>query len=539
MTAAELRARAEAALAEAGRFEDAVVDGVPRARRAPGRARPAGRRTRRHRARGRGHPRRGVPRPSRDRVAGQRARSSTRCCTATGRPPASRPRRCSRSTTTWWCGDERRPGCGAATGHRGRRRHRSTLLIGLALVAAVAVRWCSATAPRPRSRWTPTTPARTAPARWPGCSRTRASTSRWPATPTRWTRSTSTARRPWSSSLPYNLGASTIERLLDHTADAHTGRGRRRPRRRRGVRRRRAAASQIDLGDGPPAGLRRPRSYDGLTLEVDSATVYAGRRAASTAGAARWSPSREDGLVLFGADQALTNDQVLRADNAAVALRLLGQDDRLVWYVPSLDDLVGDDGVSLQQPAPPLGPPGAGARGHRDGRGDLSGAAAGWARWPPSRCRSWCAPSRPPAASAGCTGARATAATPPPRCDGARGRRCAERLRLGSTAAGRRGRPRGGPPHRPAARRGGRAARPGRHRTVHRPRPDHPGQAAGRARQRGTPYMTETPQTAGRRPRSRPRAARRGARRGRQGRGRARTPRSPGCSSPCCAAATC
>ena len=31
--------------------------------------------------------------------------------------------------------------------------------------------------------------------------------------------------------------------------------------------------------------------------------------------------------MLFGADQALTNDQILRADNAAVALRLLGQSD--------------------------------------------------------------------------------------------------------------------------------------------------------------------------------------------------------------------
>ena len=56
--------------------------------------------------------------------------------------------------------------------------------------------------------------------------------------------------------------------------------------------------------------------------------------------------------MLFGADQALTNDQILRADNAAVALRLLGQDERLVWYVPSLDDLVGDDGVSLQSLLP-------------------------------------------------------------------------------------------------------------------------------------------------------------------------------------------
>jgi hypothetical protein len=38
---------------------------------------------------------------------------------------------------------------------------------------------------------------------------------------------------------------------------------------------------------------------------------------------------------------------VLRSENGAGALRLLGQQDRLVWYVPTLDDLVADDGVSL------------------------------------------------------------------------------------------------------------------------------------------------------------------------------------------------
>ncbi|WP_301799565.1 DUF4350 domain-containing protein [Nocardioides sp. ChNu-153] len=55
----------------------------------------------------------------------------------------------------------------------------------------------------------------------------------------------------------------------------------------------------------------------------------------------------EEGVVLLGADDLLTNDQVLRADNAAVALRLLGASDRLVWYVPDPDDLVGDQGVGL------------------------------------------------------------------------------------------------------------------------------------------------------------------------------------------------
>jgi hypothetical protein len=55
-----------------------------------------------------------------------------------------------------------------------------------------------------------------------------------------------------------------------------------------------------------------------------------------------------DGITLLGASRLLTNDQVLGADNAAVALRLLGQRDRLVWYVPEVGDLVGDDGVSLR-----------------------------------------------------------------------------------------------------------------------------------------------------------------------------------------------
>jgi hypothetical protein len=150
--------------------------------------------------------------------------------------------------------------------------------------------------------------------------------------------------------LPYYLGTSTIERLRDHTADAHAvvvvGAG-------PGV----ADAlgvpgggSSAVLNNGRVAGCDDPL-YDGLTLEVDTATVYPdGDCFDGRGGAVVTEP--EDRLVLFGADQALTNDQVLRADNAAVALRLLGQDDRLVWYVPSLDDLVAGDGVSLESLLP-------------------------------------------------------------------------------------------------------------------------------------------------------------------------------------------
>lgn len=94
------------------------------------------------------------------------------------------------------------------------------------------------------------------------------------------------------------------------------------------------------------AGCADPR-FAGLSLEVDHAYEYPapagcfrGRHGALVA-------QPRDGLTLLGASDALRNDQVLRADNAAAMLRLLGGGDRLVWYVPSIDDLVADDGVSL------------------------------------------------------------------------------------------------------------------------------------------------------------------------------------------------
>lgn len=64
-----------------------------------------------------------------------------------------------------------------------------------------------------------------------------------------------------------------------------------------------------------------------------------------------------DGLTLLGAADLLQNEQVTRADNAAVALRLLGQHERLVWYVPRLDDLGAGDRVDVRTLLPPwLGP---------------------------------------------------------------------------------------------------------------------------------------------------------------------------------------
>lgn len=47
-----------------------------------------------------------------------------------------------------------------------------------------------------------------------------------------------------------------------------------------------------------------------------------------------------------------TNDRVASADNAAVALRLLGQHDRLVWYVPDVRDVPAGDTGSLADQLP-------------------------------------------------------------------------------------------------------------------------------------------------------------------------------------------
>lgn len=95
-----------------------------------------------------------------------------------------------------------------------------------------------------------------------------------------------------------------------------------------------------------------------IDIEVDAAASYATNAGCFPADTGWFVASADEGLVLLGAPGILENDQVMRADNAAAALRLLGQQPRVVWYVPSLDDLVGDDGVSLRSLLPPWLVPG-------------------------------------------------------------------------------------------------------------------------------------------------------------------------------------
>ncbi|MGN6635319.1 MAG: DUF4350 domain-containing protein, partial [Oryzihumus sp.] len=52
-------------------------------------------------------------------------------------------------------------------------------------------------------------------------------------------------------------------------------------------------------------------------------------------------------VVLLGSPQALANGSILRADNAAIALRLAGRTDRVLWYVASDLDVPVTDPTSL------------------------------------------------------------------------------------------------------------------------------------------------------------------------------------------------
>lgn len=55
---------------------------------------------------------------------------------------------------------------------------------------------------------------------------------------------------------------------------------------------------------------------------------------------------------LLGAPGVLTNGQITEADNAAIALRMLGQHERLVWYVPNPRDVPAGDLVSVSSQLP-------------------------------------------------------------------------------------------------------------------------------------------------------------------------------------------
>ncbi|WP_148572822.1 DUF4350 domain-containing protein [Nocardioides caldifontis] len=84
-----------------------------------------------------------------------------------------------------------------------------------------------------------------------------------------------------------------------------------------------------------------------LTLTVTEGWGYG-----STGGAEGCFPTGDDaafllpdagGVTVLGAGDVLANEEVTQTDNAALALRLLGGHERLVWYVPDPADLSAAD----------------------------------------------------------------------------------------------------------------------------------------------------------------------------------------------------
>ena len=251
-----------------------------------------------------------------------------------------------------------------------------------------------------------------------------------------------------------------------------------------------------------------------------------------------------DNITLFGAGDALTNDQVVRGDNAAVTLRLLGQTDRLLWFVPSYDDLSAGDGVSAETLLPRWIRPGLWLaaiialvviawRVRRLGPlaiEPLPGRGEGDRDHPQPR------PPLPQGRRPGARRGRTPRGDPHPRG------RAASAGRRHGTFAGEAAL------IRDVARHVGRseaeiAAILGSRRTDARLRqgPDIPGHGPGHTRGRGTPQMTETPHRA--RVGPAPTRARASGWPPYAPRSRrpwsARTPRCPACWSRCCAAATC
>lgn len=139
------------------------------------------------------------------------------------------------------------------------------------------------------------------------------------------------------------LGASTIDQLLAHSRDGQV-----------------LFASPPNLVlehlevplprrqplDEPAAARCEDPRFDGLTVRTDVVQVFRGEGCFRSGGGVLLHSPRE-GVWLWGAAGALDNEQVLLGDNAAVALRLVGAGDRLVWYVPSATDLSGRDALSL------------------------------------------------------------------------------------------------------------------------------------------------------------------------------------------------
>ena len=180
---------------------------------------------------------------------------------------------------------------------------------------------------------------------------------------------------------PGELGPSTLRRLRTHarSAGAHG--------RRRGP-----AVSGHSSTSGSPgsrrvAARRLRDAWCAGSSYAPTAERACGRTGASATAAPRcWSDATT--LWLLTSPASISNRHVLERDNAALALRLLGQQRAPGLVRRRLRRPRRREGVSLSRLLPPWLGPGADPARRRESLAWCCGAAGGSVRWSPSRCRS-------------------------------------------------------------------------------------------------------------------------------------------------------
>jgi len=120
----------------------------------------------------------------------------------------------------------------------------------------------------------------------------------------------------------------------------------------------------LEPAEGPPGAERsRAGCGDRLLSGLELSASYAGSYRATGGGVTSCFRAGDRGALVarvdadvptyvLGASDLLRNDTVEQADDAAVALRLLGQGDRVLWYVPDSADVAPGDGGPLAAELP-------------------------------------------------------------------------------------------------------------------------------------------------------------------------------------------
>lgn len=105
-------------------------------------------------------------------------------------------------------------------------------------------------------------------------------------------------------------------------------------------------------GPGQRSGNCAQDDYDTLRLNAPGGADFDGEVVCFPGERGGWLAWPTPERAVLGAGSVLTNGEILNGDNAAVALRLLGSRERLVWYVADPSDQFSDDPVALDQLLP-------------------------------------------------------------------------------------------------------------------------------------------------------------------------------------------